>query len=78
MDSLERGQRRAQKRYEGWNTSAMRQDEKVGAVQPREEKEKAAGGPQTSLSVLTGGLQEDGERLYSRACCDRTREIVFN
>ena len=57
---------------EGWSTSA----ERVGAVQPGEEK--AAGRPYSSLPVPERGpYRKDGENIFSRACCDRTRSNGF-
>jgi len=49
--------------------------ERVGAVQPGEEK--AAGRPDSSLSVPEGAYRKDGENIFSRACCDRTRNKGF-
>jgi len=49
--------------------------ERVGAVQPGEEK--APGKPNCVLSVLRGGLQARWDRLFSSACCDRTRGNGF-
>jgi len=49
--------------------------ERVGAVQPGEEK--AVGRPYCSLSPLKGAYKKDGDRLFSRACCNRTRGNGF-
>jgi len=49
--------------------------ETVGAVQPGEEK--TAGRPYSSLSVLKGAYRKDGENIFSRACCNRTRRNGF-
>ena len=48
---------------------SLRTAERAGAVQPGEEK--AAGRPGSSLSVLKGGCKKEGDRLFSRDCCDR-------
>jgi len=56
MDLLEQSQRRPQKRSECWNTSAGGKAERVGVVQPGEEK--AAGRPCCGLTVLKGDLEE--------------------
>ncbi|KAK4827389.1 hypothetical protein QYF61_017794 [Mycteria americana] len=48
------------------------QAERVGVVQPGEEK--AVGRPYSSLP---GAYRKDGDRLYSKACCDRTRSNGF-
>ena len=55
MDLLAWGQRRPQKWSEGWSTSPMRKAERVGAVQPGQEK--APGRSSSSLTVPEGGLQ---------------------
>jgi len=49
--------------------------ERVGAVQPGEEK--AVGRPYSSLPVPEGAYRKDGENLFSRAYCDRTRSNGF-
>jgi len=49
--------------------------ERAGAVQPGEEK--AAGRPHSSLSVPEGAYRKDGQNVFSRACCDRTRSNGF-
>jgi len=49
--------------------------ERVRAVQPGEEQ--AVGRPYCSLPVLKGSLSEDWDKLFSRACCDRTRSTGF-
>jgi len=57
MDLLERVQRRATKMIRGMeHLSCEKKAERVGAVQPGEEK--AAGRPYCSLPVAEGGLQE--------------------
>jgi len=50
--------------------------ERVGVVQPGEEK--ALGRPYSGLSGLKRGLnKKDGDRLFSEACCNRTRNNVL-
>jgi len=50
--------------------------ERVGVIQPGEEK--AAGRPYFSISILKETTsKKDGDRLFSRACCNRTRGDVF-
>jgi len=49
--------------------------ETVWAVQPGEEK--AAGRPYCGLSVPEEGYRKDGENLFSKVCCDRTRSNGF-
>jgi len=51
------------------------QAESVGAVQPG--VEKAAGTPHCSLPVLKGAYKKYGDKLFRRACCDRTRGNRF-
>ena len=48
---------------------------RAGAVQPREEK--APGRPESSLSVSKGDCKKEGDRLFGRVCCDRTRGSGF-
>jgi len=49
--------------------------ERVGAVQPGEEK--AVGRPFSSLSVPEGAYRKDGGNIFSRACCDSRRSNGF-
>ena len=46
--------------------------ERVGALRPGEHK--APGRPYCGFSALKGAYKKDGDRLFSRACCDRTRD----
>ena len=39
--------------------------------------EKASGGPESGLSVSKGGCKKEGNRLFRRDCCDRTRGNGF-
>ena len=34
---------------------------------------KAPGRPDSSLSVFKGGLSKEGDRHFSKGCCERTR-----
>ena len=47
------------------------QAERVGVVQPGEEK--APGRPYSPFQYLKGTYRRDGEGLFARACSDRTR-----
>jgi len=38
---------------------------------------KAAGRPSSSPPVPEGAYRKDGENIFSRACCDRTRGNSF-
>jgi len=49
---------------------------RAGAAQPGEEK--ALGTPQSSCQYLKGACRKDGDRLFSRACSDRTRVMALN
>ena len=49
--------------------------ERVGAVQPGEDK--AAGRPYGRISVPEWAYRKDGENIFSKACCDRTRSNSF-
>ena len=40
-------------------------------------EEKATGRPPCGLSILTGTCKKDGERVFSRACCNRARGSGF-
>ena len=51
------------------------QAERAGAVQPGEEK--ALGRPESGLSISLGGCKKEGNRLFSRVCCDRTKGNSF-
>jgi len=48
----------------------------AGAAQPGEEK--APGRPDCGLPDLKGDYKKDGDKCFSRACCDRTRGECFN
>jgi len=39
--------------------------------------EKAAGRPYSSLPALERAYRKDGDNLFSKACCDRTRSNGF-
>jgi len=40
-------------------------------------RERASGGPESGLSVSKGGCKKEGNRLFRRDCCDRTRGNGF-
>ena len=41
------------------------------------EQDKALGTPESSLSVSKAGYKKEGDRLFSRVCCNRTRGNDF-
>lgn len=41
------------------------------------ENEKAPGRPSSSPSVFTGHYKKDGDRVFSRLCCDRRKGNGF-
>ena len=49
--------------------------ERAEAVKPGEEK--AAGSPESGFSISKGGCKKEGNRLFIRVCCDRTRANGF-
>jgi len=53
----------------------QRKSERVGVVQPGEEN--APGRAYCGLGVLKGACKKDGNKLFSRACCDRTKGNGF-
>jgi len=53
----------------------MLQDERVGAVQPGEEK--ALGDLIAAFQYLKGAYKEEGDRFFSRPSCNRTRANGF-
>lgn len=59
-----------------WNTSLRGQTERVGVVQPGEEKARRRAGGGLSVSKW-GYKKKEQDRLFSRVCCDRTRKIHF-
>jgi len=48
---------------------------RVQVVEPGEEQ--APGTPSCGFQYLKGAYRKDGDRLFSRACCDRTRGNGF-
>ncbi|KAK4826643.1 LOW QUALITY PROTEIN: hypothetical protein QYF61_010571 [Mycteria americana] len=71
---LERVQRRPQKCSEGWNTSADRLRE-LGLFSL--EKRRLRGDLIAACQYLKGASKRDGDRLFSRVCCGRTRGNGF-
>jgi len=49
--------------------------ERAGVVQPGEEK--ALGRPYHGLSIYLGGFKNDGEKLFTAVCTERTRDKGF-
>ncbi|KAK4809676.1 LOW QUALITY PROTEIN: hypothetical protein QYF61_002573 [Mycteria americana] len=74
MDLLERVQRRPRKWSEGWNTSPERLRE-LGLFSL--EKRSLRGDLNVAFQYLKGACKKDGDRLFSRSCCDRTRDNGF-
>ncbi|KAK4830076.1 hypothetical protein QYF61_008414 [Mycteria americana] len=73
MELLEWVQRRATKMIRGMERLSYEgKAARVGVAQPGEEE--AAGRPYSSLP---GAYRKDGDRLFSKACCDRTRSNGF-
>ncbi|KAK4816939.1 hypothetical protein QYF61_025435 [Mycteria americana] len=72
MELLERVQRRATKMIRGLEHLSYEDRLRVGVVQPGEED--ALGRPYSSLP---GTYRKDRDRLFSKACCDRTRSNGF-
>ena len=72
MEQLEQVQRRTMKMTGGLDHLPSRgQAERAGALQPGEEK--ALGRPYSGLPVPEGAYRKAEERLFIRACSDRTR-----
>ncbi|PKU44527.1 hypothetical protein llap_5178 [Limosa lapponica baueri] len=42
------------------------------------EKRRLQGDPIATFQYLKGAYKKDGDRLFSRACCDMTRSNVLN
>ncbi|KAK4813673.1 hypothetical protein QYF61_017640 [Mycteria americana] len=69
-DLLERVQRRATKPIRGMeHLPCGERLRELGLFS----LEKTPGRPYCSLQYLKGAYKKDGDRLFSRACCDRTR-----
>ncbi|GAB0192318.1 hypothetical protein GRJ2_001697100 [Grus japonensis] len=75
MDLLEQVQRRATEMIRGLEHLSYEGSQRVGVVQPGEEK--ASGRPYSSLPAPEGTYKKAGEGLVTRACGDRTRGNGF-
>jgi len=75
MDLLERVQKRATRMIRGLEHLSYDKRLRVGVVQLGEEK--APGRSYCGLSVLKGAYKKDGEKLFSRACGNRTKGNGF-
>jgi len=53
----------------------VKKAERVGAVQP--EKRRLRGDLIAAFHYVNGAFKKDGENIFSRACCDRTRSYGF-
>ncbi|KAK4815748.1 hypothetical protein QYF61_006786 [Mycteria americana] len=75
MDLLERVQRRATKMIRELEHLSCEERLRVGVFHPGEEK--ALGRPIATFQYLKGASKKDRNKLFSRACCDRTRGNGF-
>ena len=75
MDLGERVRWRLQRWSEGWSTSPMRKCWELGLFSL--EKRRLRGDLTAAFQYLKGAYGKDGENIYSRACCDRTRSDGF-
>ena len=75
VDLLERVQRRVTKMIWGLEHLLWAKAERVGVLQPGDEK--ALRRPVAAFQDLKGSCKKDGDRLFSRACCGRTRSNGF-
>ena len=72
-DLLDHGKRKATKTIQGMEYLSYRL--RAGAVQPGEES--LQGDLTAAFQYLQGGYKKEGDRLFSRVCCDRTRGNSF-
>jgi len=76
MDLVERVQRRAIKMIRGMeHLSNKKRLRELGLFSP--EKRRLRGDLVTTFQYLKEAYKEDGDKLSSRACCDRTRGNGF-
>ena len=75
MGLLELTQRRATKMIQEMDHFPYKDRLRAGAVQPGEEK--ALGRPRVAFQYLKGNYKKEGDRLFSRVCCDRTKGNGF-
>jgi len=76
LELLEQGQRRLQQWSEGWSTSPVRTGwNNWGCSAGRREGCKET--VEQYCQYLKGAYKKDVDRLFSRACCDRTRGNGF-
>ena len=74
MDLLEHIQRRATEMIQGMEHLCYKEAERAGAAQPGEVK--APGRPESGL-LSKGSYKEEGDRLLSMVCGERTRGTGF-
>ena len=75
VDLLEHILRRATEMTQGMEHLFYKDRLRAGAVQPGEEK--ALGRPRVAFQYLKGNYKKEGDRLFSRVCCDRTKGNGF-
>ena len=76
MDPIEHIQRKATKMTQGMeNLSYKDRQRELGLYSL--EKRGLQGDPRAAFQHLKGGCKKEGNRLFSRVCCDRTRGNGF-